>query len=103
FLCVVFCLITISNIRAQSWDKPIRGSWMSTRNTEAGFVLVGNNKLAEIVVSSKEGSNVMKTANVLASDIKKITGQQLPVVEKPTKDINSIRLFTPLQTCKTKI
>ncbi|WP_075589832.1 glycosyl hydrolase 115 family protein [Labilibacter marinus] len=94
-LYLILLLVSFSDVLAQGWDEPIRGSWvLDEKQSDSTFVLVSNNELVDIVVSSKEKSCVLQAAKFLASDIQKITGQKPNIIDKPVKGKKSIRLVT---------
>jgi len=71
-------LLNTGFVRAQQWDEPIRGSWISTAGQ--GLILADKTGVADIVITPDAHSCVKQAAEFLARDIEKITGQKPGVV-----------------------
>ncbi len=93
-LLAAVCLITSTLASAQSWNAPVRGSWVQTGAPLAGEVtLISAHTTGRIVLDASAHSAVVQAASFLASDIEKITGVR-PVVNNATGPAPCIYLTT---------
>ncbi|AUP78823.1 glycosyl hydrolase 115 family protein [Flavivirga eckloniae] len=93
-LCIALLFIQ-STLLAQHWQEPVRGAWLHDSGIEnEGVVLVEDNRVVDIVVSSNTNSAVKQAALFLASDIEKITGKKPEIVSKSNTENPAIHLVT---------
>jgi Glycosyl hydrolase family 115 len=94
-LIITLAAFAATPIHAQSWDAPVRGSWVQHESPQKGdVVLVKGSKTCEIVVADNENSAVKQAAAFLAGDIEAISGHRPSIVTRPTRGRVSIRLVT---------
>lgn len=92
---VLFWVLTSQlPVFAQSWDLPIRGSWLSDGLSDNDLVLVSDDRMVDIIVSPQAHSAVRRAAEFLAADIEKITSRRPSVLTEPRAGNVSIHLVT---------